>query len=353
MSAGVATAAAPRFRVGLISDTHGLLRPEALAQLRGCDHILHAGDIGGPAIVDALAVIAPLVAVRGNKDTAPWSAALEATDRHGASAGRRRRGQGDAAAAVRHPGSTSPLQRQLLGGAVAAWVCWRFARQPAQGPPHEPPEEGVRMELIGMLDSPYVRRVAISLQLLGLRFEHQSLSVFRGFTQFQQINPVVKAPTLLCDDGTVLMDSTLMLQYAEALDRPRSLMTAELPALLHDLRLIGMALAATEESVQIVYERGLRPPEKLHKPWVERVTGQLLAAHGQLEQELARQPLDTQRAGLRQAHVSLAVGWHFAQQMLPEVVLAARYPLQAAFSAALEALPEFRAAPHGDAACPA
>jgi hypothetical protein len=61
------------------------------------------------------------------------------------------------------------------------------------------------VKLIGMLDSPYVRRVAISLQLLGLRFEHQSLSVFRTFSEFQQINPVVKAPTLLCDDGEVLM----------------------------------------------------------------------------------------------------------------------------------------------------
>ena len=57
------------------------------------------------------------------------------------------------------------------------------------------------MKLIGMLDSPYVRRVAISLQLLGLRFEHQSVSVFRTFSEFQRINPVVKAPTLLCDDG--------------------------------------------------------------------------------------------------------------------------------------------------------
>ena len=85
-------------------------------------------------------------------------------------------------------------------------------------------------------------------------------------------------------------------------------MPTALPALQHDLRLIGLALAATEKSVQIVYERGLRPPEKLHEPWVERVTGQLLAAHDQLEQELARQPLDTRRAGLRQAHVTLGRG---------------------------------------------
>ena len=79
------------------------------------------------------------------------------------------------------------------------------------------------MKLIGMLDSPFVRRVAISMRLLGLPFEHAAISVFRGFDAFQQINPVVKAPTLVCDDGSVLMDSTLMLIYAEAL-AGRSLM---------------------------------------------------------------------------------------------------------------------------------
>ena len=62
------------------------------------------------------------------------------------------------------------------------------------------------MQVIGMLDSPYVRRVAISLNLLGLPFEHRSISVFRAFEQFHSINPVVKAPTLVCDDGAVLID---------------------------------------------------------------------------------------------------------------------------------------------------
>src|SRR6185436_12644877 len=102
---------------------------------------------------------------------------------------------------------------------------------------------------------------------------HQPLSVFRTFAQFQQINPVVKAPTLVCDDGTVLMDSTLILDYAEAIARPRSLMPTDAPALARALRIVGLALAACEKSVQIVYERELRPPEKLHEPWVARVTG--------------------------------------------------------------------------------
>nr|WP_316639688.1 glutathione S-transferase [uncultured Roseateles sp.] len=204
------------------------------------------------------------------------------------------------------------------------------------------------MKLVGMLDSPYVRRVAIALQLLGLRFEHQSVSVFRGFAEFAQLNPVVKAPTLLCDDGEVLMDSTLILQYAEALARPRTLLPLDLQALQHELRLTGLALAACDKSAQIVYERGLRPAEKVHEPWIERVTGQLLAAYGALEQELGRRPLTATSTTLSQAGVSVAVAWHFTQQMLPEVVPAEGFPRLVAFSAAAEALPEFRAAPFGE-----
>jgi glutathione S-transferase len=204
------------------------------------------------------------------------------------------------------------------------------------------------MKLIGMLDSPYVRRVAIALQLLGLRFEHESVSVFRGFAEFQKINPVVKAPTLVCDDGTVLMDSTLILEYAEALARPRTLLPVDLRALQHDLRITGLALAACEKGVQIVYERGLRPPEKVHAPWIERVTGQMLAAFGLLEQELARTPLAATSATLSQAGVTTGVVWLFTQKMLPELVPAADYSHLVAFSAQVEALPEFNAAPHGE-----
>lgn len=87
------------------------------------------------------------------------------------------------------------------------------------------------------------------------------MSVFRHFDAFRAINPVVKAPTLVCDDGTVLMDSTLILDYAEAL-AGRSLMPAALPARRQALRVVGLALAACEKAVQIVYECNLRPAEK-------------------------------------------------------------------------------------------
>ncbi|MEN2507143.1 metallophosphoesterase family protein [Stutzerimonas stutzeri] len=63
-------------RIGVISDTHGLLRPEALAALRGCERIIHAGDIGKPEVLDALRALAPLDAIRGNVDSGDWAASV-------------------------------------------------------------------------------------------------------------------------------------------------------------------------------------------------------------------------------------------------------------------------------------
>jgi glutathione S-transferase len=203
------------------------------------------------------------------------------------------------------------------------------------------------MKLIGMLDSPYVRRTAISLQLLGVPFEHQSLSVFRTYDQFRRINPVVKAPTMVCDDGTVLMDSTLILQYAEAV-AGRSLLPTQPDELRQALRTIGLALAACEKSVQIFYEHMLRPEEKRHGPWLERVTAQLLEACALLELDLAEHPIETTTAAIGQAGVTAAVVWQFIQRTTPGIVPPERHPTLVAFSQKAEALAEFRAAPHGD-----
>lgn len=201
------------------------------------------------------------------------------------------------------------------------------------------------MKLIGMLDSPYVRRVAISARYLGIDLEHESVSVFRHFEHFQKINPVVKAPTLVLDDGEVLMDSTLIIDYLEALAGPgKSLMPGDLKQRLRALRLIGMGLAACEKSVQLYYERNLRPADIQYQPWVERVEGQLAAAYSSLERELEKQPL-ANGALIGQDGITLAVAWSFTNLVVPDQVDAEQFPRIAEFTAQAEKLEAFISTP--------
>lgn len=190
------------------------------------------------------------------------------------------------------------------------------------------------MKLIGMLDSPFVRRVAISLDTLGVPFEHEAVSVFSTFERFQGINPVVKAPTLICDDGAMLMDSNLILQYIEGTGT-RSLFATDPHARQYEFRVLGLALAACEKSVQILYERNLRPKEAQYAPWVARISGQLLAAYAALEQEVASQPALFAET-MTQAAITAAVAWQFTQSMLASLVPAADHPALVALSARLE-----------------
>ncbi|HTH73641.1 MAG TPA: glutathione S-transferase [Trinickia sp.] len=204
------------------------------------------------------------------------------------------------------------------------------------------------MQLIGMMDSPFVRRVAISMAVLGMPFEHRSVSVFRHVDQFREINPVVKAPTFIDDDGTQLIDSSLVLDYLDHCVAPQArLMPQESAARRRALHFIGFALAACEKSVQIVYERNLRPQEKQHGPWLDRVHTQLAAAYQTLEQGVAGVGAQSWLCGdrLMQPDITVAVAWRFTQHSLPDAIDPGRYPALTALSRRAEALPEFAGAP--------
>ena len=195
------------------------------------------------------------------------------------------------------------------------------------------------MQLIGMLDSPYVRRVAVSLKVLGLPFDLDQVSVFRHFDKFQSINPVVKAPSFITDDGVVLMDSNLILEHLAHL-APRSLMPADRAAHEIALRRIGLALAACEKTVSIIYERNLRPEEKQHQPWLDRVLGQLLTAYRALEKEAPPDWFTGEE--LMQPQITTAVAWRFTQYNVPELVAAGDFPKLSVLSARAEKLAPFR-----------
>jgi glutathione S-transferase len=202
------------------------------------------------------------------------------------------------------------------------------------------------MILIGMRDSPYVRRVAISMKMMGVPFEHRLLSVFRNFDELAKVNPVVKAPTLVCDDGTVLMDSTLILDYVEATLPPaQRLLPVDLDARRRALHVIGFALAAADKCVNIVYEKQQRPKDKVHPAWVERIVGQAGTAYAQLEPLAAKAKPWLEGERLTAADVMTAVAWRFGQYYNAGEIPAAKYPALVAFSKRAEALPEFLSTP--------
>ena len=202
------------------------------------------------------------------------------------------------------------------------------------------------MVLIGMPDSPYVRRCAISMKMMGIAFEHRQVSVFRHFDEFRKVNPVVKAPTLVCDDGLILMDSTLILDYLEAtVSVGKRLLPADLDGRRKALHVIGFALAATDKSVQMVYEKEQRPKEKIHPAWLERIVGQANTAFAQLEPMAARAKPFLHGKRFTAADVMTAVAWRFGQYYNAAEIPAAKYPALVAYSRRAEALPEFASTP--------
>ena len=205
------------------------------------------------------------------------------------------------------------------------------------------------MQLIGMLDSPYVRRVAIALIIGKTPFIHRPISLFRHIDQFSKLNPLLKAPTLLTDDGVALMDSGLILDYLAGVDpRIAALTPSRAARRLEALRATGLALTVMEKAVQRHYERVLRPAEKQHEPWVDRVMGQLTAGLTALEAELPGSGWIGGEMGVADMTVACAFG--FTRSLLADVVDAGRYANLGAFCARAEALPAFRAAPPEDGA---
>lgn len=202
------------------------------------------------------------------------------------------------------------------------------------------------MVLIGMLDSPYVRRCAISMKMMGIAFEHRSVSVFRHFDEFRKVNPVVKAPTLVCDDGTILMDSTLILDYLEATIAPgKRLLPQDIDGRRRALHVIGFALAAADKCVSVVYEKNQRPRDKVHPAWLERVTSQANTAFAQLEPMAAKAKPWLHGDRFTAADMMTAVAWRFGQYYNAAEIPAANYPALVAYSRRAEALPEFSSTP--------
>ncbi len=198
------------------------------------------------------------------------------------------------------------------------------------------------MILVGMLDSPYVRRAAITGTLLGLEIEHRSVSVFRHMDEFRAINPLIKAPTLVCDDGTVITDSLLIVQHMEDV-AGRTLRPADPAERRRDLGLLGTGIVAADKAVGVEYERK-RPEAQRHAPWMDRVVTQLHTALDLLDSAAVQKQL---AAGpdLRPSDIAAAIAWSFCRFVIPDVTDGSRWPALVRHTAACEALDVFRAWP--------
>jgi glutathione S-transferase len=195
------------------------------------------------------------------------------------------------------------------------------------------------MILVGQYDSPYVRRVAISLRVLGFAYEHDTRSVFGDFDSIRKTNPAGRIPALVLDDGSVLVDSGVILDYLDETVGPeRALIPPSGPARRQVLHRVALACAATDKAGAANYERLLRPPQYQWPEWIARLQTQARGAIAALE--ALPWPED---APLDQAAITTACVLRYIALRSPDLAPPARYPNLAALAARLERRPEFQA----------
>ncbi|MFT3807866.1 glutathione S-transferase family protein [Arenimonas sp.] len=138
--------------------------------------------------------------------------------------------------------------------------------------------------LIGMFDSPFVRRIAVSLDALGLPFEHRNWSVGRDFDRIREFNPLGRVPTLVLDSGEALIESSMILDHIDhQVGADRALLPMRGAARGDALRVMALATGAVDKALLIVMERVFRPAEKFHEPFVARCRLQLQGALAAIE----------------------------------------------------------------------
>lgn len=204
------------------------------------------------------------------------------------------------------------------------------------------------MKLLGSLLSPFVRRTAISLHVLGMDYELDPLSVFAKPEVVAPHNPLTRIPTLVLDDGEALVDSAAILDALDEMAGPARRLTPEKGASRRQvMKLTAIGAGAAEKTVSAVYEVRFHPPEKVHQPWIDHNERQAIAGFVFLD-GVAAMAGDGWLAGtgrMSQADITAAVAFSYAQRMRPDLALAERAPRLAAFVARCEALEAFRAAP--------
>jgi len=198
------------------------------------------------------------------------------------------------------------------------------------------------MILIGQYDSPFVRRVAIAMRRYGMGYEHRSWSVFADADKIAAYNPLRRVPTLVLDDGEVLIESSAILDALDAMVDPERALLPRAGSVRRDgLRVAAFATGLADKSVSLYLETFLRtaPSER----WIERCRSQMGDALDVLEADRARRD-SAWWLGPELGHADIAVACALCQvrEAHPGFYDAARWPTLTAHAVKADALEEFR-----------
>lgn len=198
------------------------------------------------------------------------------------------------------------------------------------------------MILIGQYDSPFVRRVGIAMTLYDLPFEHRPWSTFGDAEKIRQFNPLLRVPTLVLDDGEVLIDSHIILDHLDSLVAPaRRLFPPGEPQRRRALKVATLATGVADKCVSLFYERRLHTETSVS--WEERCRAQILASLAVLEEDRAARATPYWFGdAIGHADIAVAVVARFVSEVHADLVRLERYPALAAHAAHHEGLAVFR-----------
>lgn len=204
------------------------------------------------------------------------------------------------------------------------------------------------MKLYGIMLSPYTRRVAISMELLGMNFEHDQVRVFDDPETVRAHNPLVRVPTLVLDDGEALVESGAILDELDQMaGAERALIPAAGPIRRKVMQTAAYGVGVMEKAQWAFYEPRFHPAEKVHQPWIDHNDAQVVAGLKHLN-GIAEAAGDGWLAGtdtISQADVTVTVAYSFTTKVRDTIDCAATAPTLAAFAARCEAMDAFQANP--------
>ena len=193
------------------------------------------------------------------------------------------------------------------------------------------------MILTGQYDSPYVRRVAVSLRLLGFDYEHDTRSVFGDFDAMRAVNPLARIPSLTLDNGEILIDSHAILDWLDQAAGDRALLPRGGDARRDALQRIALATGVVDKIGAATYERLIRPKDLFWQDWYDRCRTQGVGAIDALG------ALTWDPGTLDQPAITTVCVLRYVEMADPEAVAPGRFPALDALRERCEALPAFQA----------